>query len=199
VAKDKPGLLASIAGALAANRLDVMTAHVYSRACNTDAGGTEAVDLFAVRRANRDGDEAIEPLTDKELARIGDDLERVVSGEVDPSALLHERRGSAANWREKPSPAVATDVEIDDRASRRFTVIDVYAKDRPGLLFTIARALHELRLSIARSKIATEGARAADSFYVTEIDGAKVDARRASEIQRTIVEAIERLAREGIA
>ena len=196
VAKDKPGLLASIAAALSANRLDVMTAHVYSR---TTTGETEAVDLFAVRRANRDGDEAIEPLTDKELARIGDDLERVVSGAIDPLALLHERRGSAPTWREKPSPAVATDVEIDDRASRRFTVIDVYAKDRPGLLFTIAHALHELRLSIARSKIATEGARAADSFYVTEIDGAKVDARRASEIQRTIVEAIERLAREGIA
>ena len=102
--------------------------------------------------------------------------------------------------REKPSPAVTTGVEIDDRASRRFTVIDVYAKDRPGLLYTIARALHEVGLSIARSKIATEGASAADSFYVTEIDGKKVgDPARREEIKRVIGGAIERLAREGIA
>ena len=198
VAADKPGLLASIAAALSANRLDVMTAHVYNRPL--PGGDTEAVDLFRVRRAGRDGDEAIAPLTDRERARIADDLEAVAAGRVAPLGLLKERRGAAPSWREKPSPAVQTDVEIDDRASRRFTVIDVYAKDRPGLLFTIAYALHELKLTIARSKIATEGARAADSFYVTEIDGSKVDAKaRRDEIKHAITEAIDRLAREGIA
>ncbi len=197
VAADRPGLLASIAAALAAGRLDVLTAHVYGRLC--EGGGTEAVDLFCVRRAGRDGDEATEPLTAKEIDRIGVDLSMLLEGKVDATTLLKERRGGSASWRERPSPAVPTDVEIDDRASRRFTVVDVYAKDRPGLLFTIAHELHELRLTIARSKIATEGARAADSFYVTEIDGSKVatPARR-EEIKRAIAAAIERLSREGI-
>ena len=203
-AADRPGLLASIAAALAANRLDILTAHVYGRTLDSlnggADGGTEAVDLFCVRRAGKDGDEAIAPLTDKELARIGVDLDRLVRGEQQADALLSERRGSSKTFREKPSPKVETEIEIDDRASRRFTVIDVYAKDRPGLLFTIAHALHELSLTIARSKIATEGARAADSFYVTEIDGSKVAApARREEIKRVIGAAIERLGREGIA
>jgi len=197
-AADRPGLLASIAAALAANRLDIMTAHVYSRTLR--AGGTEAVDVFAVRRPARDGDEAVSPLTDRELARISSDLVGLLESAVDPVALLKERRGGPSSWKERPSPAVMTDVEIDDRASRRFTVIDVYAKDRPGLLFTIAHAFHELGLTIARSKIATEGARAADSFYVTEIDGSKVASpTRREQIKREIGAAIDRLAREGIA
>ena len=210
VAVDRPGLLASIAAALAANRLDVMTAHIFSRptapTASTEAsvvasaGATEAVDLFAVRRVARDGDEAIEPLTERELVRIGTDLRALLAGEIEPVSLLKERRGNPSTWRERPSPAVATGVEIDDRASRRFTVIDVYAKDRPGLLFTLAYGLHELGLTIARSKIATEGARAADSFYVTEIDGSKVASpARRDEIKRVTIAAIERLAREGIA
>ncbi|MGZ3422013.1 MAG: [protein-PII] uridylyltransferase [Polyangiales bacterium] len=195
-AQDRPGLLASFAAALAANRLDVMTAHIFNRPLGEK--GVEAVDFFAVRRANRDGAEATERLEPREIARIAADLTGLVTGQLDGGALLKERRGSAS-LREKPSPAVPTGVEIDDRASRRFTVIDVYAKDRPGLLYTIAQALHELRLSIARSKIATEGARAADSFYVTEIDGSKVASpKRSEEIKRVIGDAIERLAREGI-
>ena len=63
---------------------------------------------------------------------------------------------------------------IDDRASARQTVIEVLTRDRPGLLFTLADALHELGLSIAVAKINTEGNRVADVFYVTEADGTKI-------------------------
>ena len=57
-AQDRPGLLASFAAALAANRLGVMTAHIFNRPL--EGGRNEAVDFFAVRRANRDGAEATE-------------------------------------------------------------------------------------------------------------------------------------------
>ncbi|MFI5300233.1 MAG: ACT domain-containing protein, partial [Polyangiales bacterium] len=195
VADDRPGLLASIAAALAAHRLDIQTAHIFGR---RDGERVEAVDLFSVRRAGRDDDEATAPLGDREIAKISEDLCGLVTGAVDPRALLRERRGGT-KLRERPAPAVDTGVEIDDRASRRFTVVDVYAKDRPGLLFTVAQALHDLKLTIARSKIATEGARAADSFYVTEIDGSKVATpQRREEIKREVAGAIERLSREGI-
>ena len=42
------------------------------------------------------------------------------------------------------------------------------------MLYKLARALHELGLSIALSKINTEGMRVADVFYVSELDGSKV-------------------------
>jgi [protein-PII] uridylyltransferase len=194
VADDRPGLLARIAAAITANRLEVLGAQVYSRQCvatapgssNTAAGAAapasaspgddrareprvEAVDLFWVR--DRDGGtDGI----DRALPRLGRDLEGLCAGRVDPAELLRARLGSGSPWRERPSPAVATEVLIDDRASPRHTVVEIFAKDRPGLLYTLARALHELGLSIALSKINTEGMRVADVFYVSELDGSKV-------------------------
>jgi [protein-PII] uridylyltransferase len=172
VAQDRPGLLASIAAAITANRLEVLAAQVYSRAAGAAGrvgGGVEAVDLFWVRD-REGGTEGVESA----LPRLARDLEDVCSGRVDAEELLRARIGTASPWRERPSPAVPTEVLLDDRASPRHTVVEVFAKDRPGLLYTLARALHELGLSIALSKINTEGMRVADVFYVSELDAAKV-------------------------
>ena len=173
VADDRPGLLARIAAAITANRLEVLAAQVYSRQCHDVASAAqpqvEAVDLFWVRD-REGGTEGI----DRALPRLARDLEDVCAGRVDPAQLLRARVGSTSPWRERPSPAVATEVLFDDRASPRHTVVEVFAKDGPGLLYRLARALHELGLSIALSKINTEGMRVADVFYVSELDGSKV-------------------------
>jgi [protein-PII] uridylyltransferase len=166
VADDRPGLLASIAAAITASRLEVLAAQVYSRAVGA---GVEAVDVFWVR--DRDGGTAA---VERALPRLGRDLEDVCSGRTDPADLVRARTGATSPWRERPSPAVPTEVLLDDRASPRHTLVEVFAKDRPGLLYTLAHALHELRLSIALSKINTEGMRVADVFYVSELDGSKV-------------------------
>jgi [protein-PII] uridylyltransferase len=184
VADDRPGLLASIAAAITANRLEVLAAQVYSRA---STAGIEAVDVFWVR--DRDGGtEGV----DLALGRLARDLDNVCSGKVDPAALLHSRTGSSSPWRERPSPAVPTEVIVDDRAAPRHTVVEVFAKDSPGLLYRLASALHALGLTIALSKINTEGTRVADVFYVRELDGSKV-ARgpRYKEIQEALVVAVD--------
>ncbi len=185
VADDRPGLLASIAAALTANRLEVLTAEVYSHPVGAER---EALDLFWVR--DRDGGtEGIEAA----LPRLTRDLEDVCSGRVTPADLLRLRTGSASPWRERPSPAVPTEILFDNRASPRHTIVEVYAKDRPGLLYTLARTLHELRLSIALSKINTEGTRVADVFYVRELDGSKVaPGARHQEIREALVQAVAR-------
>jgi [protein-PII] uridylyltransferase len=69
---------------------------------------------------------------------------------------------------------VNVEVVVDDRASPRHTVVEIFGKDRPGLLFALAKAMSDLDLHIALSKINTEGNRVADVFYVTESDGSKV-------------------------
>ncbi len=171
VADDRPGLLASIAAAITANRLEVLGAQVYSRQSGlAESGrGVEAVDLFWVRDRV---ETAVGPA--QALPRLLRDLSDLCGGRVEPSALLEERIGSSSTWRQRPSPTVATEIALDDRASRRHTVIEVFAKDRPGLLFALANALKELKVSIVLSKINTEGNRVADVFYVTELDGTKV-------------------------
>jgi [protein-PII] uridylyltransferase len=187
VADDRPGLLASIAAAITANRLEVLAAQVYCHA-KAVAGTTsaEAVDVFWVR--DREG--GTDGVQDA-LPRLARDLEDVCGGRIDPAGLLRMRIGSTSPWRERPSPAVATEVLFDDRASPRHTVIEVFARDRPGLLHTLATALHEMRLSIALSKINTEGTRVADVFYVTEVDGSKIRPARHEEIRSALVRAID--------
>ena len=176
VAEDAPGLLARIAAAITASRLEVLGAQVYSRSVARSGSGssgslqtTEAVDLFWVRdaRGNADG-------VAQALPRLVRDLESVCSGATSADELLRERIGTASPWRERPSPAVLSEVVVDDRASPRHTVVEVFAKDRPGLLYSLARAMHGLGLGIALSKINTEGTKVADVFYVNELDGSKV-------------------------
>jgi [protein-PII] uridylyltransferase len=183
VADDRPGLLASIAAAITAGRLEVLAAQVYSRQLG-DHG--EAVDVFWVR--DRDGGtEGVEAV----LPRLARDLEDVCAGRVSAEELLQTRTGSSSPWRERPSPAVPTEILLDDRASPRHTVVEVFAKDRPGLLFNLAHALHELGLSISLSKINTEGARVADVFYVSELDGSKVErGPRYGEIHSALIRAV---------
>ncbi len=144
----------------------MLGAQVYSR--EAAAGETEAVDLFWVRDARTGADVA------SSMARLERDLNAVITGSVDAADLLRERIGTTSPWRERPSPAVPSEVVVDDRASPRHTVIEVFAKDRPGLLYSVAHALHGLGLSIALSKINTEGTKVADVFYVNELDGSKV-------------------------
>jgi [protein-PII] uridylyltransferase len=194
VADDRPGLLASIAAAITANRLEVLAAQVYchARAPLTQAiegnpdGEAEALDVFWVRD-REGGTEGVEQV----MPRLSRDLDEVCSGRVDAAELLRARLGSSSPWRERPSPAVATEVLFDDRASPRHTVVEVFAKDRPGLLHTLARALHQLHLSIAVSKINTEGTRVADVFYVTEVDGTKIQQRRHEEVRAALVRAVD--------
>jgi [protein-PII] uridylyltransferase len=166
VAEDGPGLLARIAAAITAGRLEVLAAEVYSRPRN--GGVVEAVDLFWVRDRveGRDG-------VARAMPRLLRDLREVCEGEGgDAARLFLEKAGSP--WRERPSPRVPTEVVLDDRASPQHTVIEVFAKDRPGLLYTLAQAIADLELSIAVSKINTEGTRVADVFYVQEKGGGKV-------------------------
>ena len=169
VADDRPGLLSRIAAALTASRLEVLAAQVYSR---RKPNGNEAVDLFWVRDCTPDAAE-------RRVARLHADLSDLLSEKIKPEALLRARTGSDSPWRERPSPAVVPEVIIDDRASPTHSVIEVFAKDRPGLLYTLGKTLHELGLSIALSKINTEGTRVADVFYVAELSGEKITRHRA--------------------
>lgn len=192
VTDDRPGLLADVTAVLAAQRLSVAGAQIYTR--EGEGGRAEAFDVFHVRRASPGGDG--EPVDDAKLARIRADLESILAGRVKAPELIARRLQKPA-WARRRSPEVPTEIQVDRTSSSRFTVIDVFTRDRPALLYTIARTLHEEGLSIALSKINTEGERAADVFYVLETPsraaGAKSDAARWNEVVDALRAAIEAL------
>lgn len=172
VAPDQPGLLAKIAAALAASRLEVHAAQIYSRSVAGDGAGPpplvkQAVDVFWVRDRG-DGVSGVA----RSVPKLAADITALLTGAKDAVEMAYKRYQGGLH---RVTPRVRTQVTVDDRASRTHTVIEVFAEDRPGLLFAIAETLYELGLSIAIAKINTEGTRVADVFYVTEgRDGGKV-------------------------
>ncbi|TWT43421.1 Bifunctional uridylyltransferase/uridylyl-removing enzyme [Botrimarina hoheduenensis] len=65
------------------------------------------------------------------------------------------------------------EVRIDTTLSDECAIVEVFTIDRVGLLYRLARALHELDLVIRFAKIATSLDQVVDVFYVTERDGTK--------------------------
>ena len=81
----------------------------------------------------------------------------------------------------KPLPRVRADafriepnVLVDNKASNRFTVVEVNARDRPALLNQLAHALFQSKVTIHSAHVATYGERAVDTFYLTDLTGDKI-------------------------
>lgn len=189
VAKDRPGLLASIAAALAGARLEVLGAQVHSRL--RPDGSVQAVDLFWVRDRT-EGADGVAPA----LPKVIRELHEIVEEGLDPSEVL-----PPLPRRDRASPRVPTRITLENRASPEHTVIEVITRDRPGLLYAIADALYRLGLAIAVAKINTEGTKVADVFYVSEADGSKIElghkGARGAEVERGIRAALEGLETGG--
>ena len=81
-------------------------------------------------------------------------------------------------------------VRIDHGASDAFTVVEVGAADRLGLLFDLARTFSGQGLDVHVAKVATYGPRVVDVFYVTDATGSTLTAaERSAELERALAEA----------
>ena len=107
-----------------------------------------------------------------QLARLKRSIEDVLTGKVRLADRLAARplaRRRAEVFKVEPN------VLIDNKASNRYTVIEVNAADRPALLWSLTNALFQSRVTIHSAHIATYGERATDTFYLTDLTGAKID------------------------
>jgi len=88
--------------------------------------------------------------------------------------------------------APPNEVKLDNRASDHATVIEIFTLDRTGLLYQLARALHDLKLIIQHAKISTALDQVVDVFYVTDRSGHKVtSAKRLETIRAGLLEVLD--------
>jgi [protein-PII] uridylyltransferase len=181
VAPDRPGLFAQIAGVLAAERMNILSADL-----NTRRDGIAVDTLHLV-------DETSGAAIDEErIARVEATLERVRKGETTIETLLESRPRLRAPSTPRFAPHRAPVVRINNDDSRDYTIVDVRAPDRVGLLYTITHTLTELGLDISLAKISTEAYGAVDAFYVSDETHRRIrDADRLAEIVRRLTEALE--------
>jgi [protein-PII] uridylyltransferase len=174
--RDRPGLFAMLSGVLAAHGMNILAARI------TTSHDGVALDAF---RISRDGES--DPERWERLERT---LRAVLTGEVDIEELVRRSRRPSILARRRRR--VSTHVEIDNRVSREFTVLDVYTGDRVGLLFTITNCLYHLWLEIHLAKITTMVDQVLDVFYVTDNEGRKIeDDARLELIRQELARALE--------
>jgi [protein-PII] uridylyltransferase len=163
VADDRPGLLATLAGALTVIGVDVLEANLFG---TTDG---RALDVF--RAADPFG-----RVDDEE--RVTRTIESALAGDVDLASRVEERRRAYAR---PGTPAGPVEVHVDAGASDTDTVVEVHADDDVGLLYRLASTFAQLGLDVRVAKAATLGARVVDVFYVRDASGRKLAQGAASE------------------
>ncbi|HVF83609.1 MAG TPA: [protein-PII] uridylyltransferase [Sphingomicrobium sp.] len=171
-APDRPGLFYRIAAGLAGAGASIINARIHT------TGDGMALDNLLVQDGQ--GRSYADPrlrlrLVNAVRSTLGDDG-------ASPPALL-DTITPQQPFRIAPS------VNIAERASRRTTVVEVNASDRPGLLASLARSIHALGHVIHSAHIATYGERAVDVFYITAEDGKKLGAESLADLRASLLQA----------
>jgi [protein-PII] uridylyltransferase len=175
-AADHPGLFYRIAGGIHLAGGSIIDARIH-----TTRDGM-ALDNFLVQ------DPLGRPFDDPhQLQRI----EQAISEALANRAKLVERLAARPLPRARAEAFdIAPNILIDNRASNRFTVIEANARDRPALLYDLAYALFEAKVTIHSAHIATYGERAVDTFYVTDLTNDKIsNAARLEDLEVRLLEA----------
>ena len=157
-APDRPGLFFRIAAALSGAGASIVDARIH-----TTRDGM-ALDNLLVTDAR--GKAYEDSRLRKRLAQAVDKSLRAADEPSLPPMEKLPRRQQAFR--------VAPRVLISDKASSRTTVVEVNARDRPGLLARLAHAIHAAGHELHSAHIATYGERAVDVFYLTGADGRKL-------------------------
>ncbi len=158
---DKAGLFSKLAAAFALAGASITAAKIF-----TLKNGI-AVDAFQIQGIDGKAFDG----RDK-LARLTKKLDHILSSEINIEEELRALKPSYPT--RKTSFSNAVQVAVDNDASNIYTVIEVNTADRPGLLYSITKALSSLGLSIASAHITTYGNRAVDVFYVKDAFGHKI-------------------------
>jgi [protein-PII] uridylyltransferase len=175
-----PGIFSKIAGVMAGSGLQILDAQILTRADGI------VIDTFQVTDPDYNGP----PPADRRQL-VGERVAAVLKGWEHVDDLL--RRGARLKLtRPLPKAREATEVRIDNETSDGFTIIDVFADDRQGLLYVITNAIFQLGLSVHAARISTRLDQVADVFYVTDQRSKKIeDHAQLERIRAGVEKAIE--------
>lgn len=178
IAPDHPRLLSIIAGACAAAGANIVDAQVF-----TTTDGRAFDTILISREFELDADEF------RRAQRVSRVIEDVLAGREYLSNVIEKR------VKQKRGPkafCIEPRAEIRNALSHRFSVIEVECLDRPGLLSEVTGAISDLSLDIATAHITTFGEKVIDTFYVTDLTGAKLESpERLDAIARELMAVLE--------
>src|SRR5579872_462660 len=171
IARDRPLLFASFAGAVSSFGMDIVKAEAVSNAKGM------VLDTFVFADPRR-----ILEQNPEETERLQDTIQKVAIGKLDVHKLVHYRR-------EAPKPkrrTIPASVQFDSGACETATLIEIVTEDRPGLLYDLALTISSAACNIDIVLVETEGRKAIDVFYVAH-DGKKLLPETQEILQRNLL------------
>ncbi|MHB1293645.1 MAG: [protein-PII] uridylyltransferase family protein [Anaerolineae bacterium] len=172
VGYDYPGELSLICGLLFAHGFSIVSGEVFTYESSAD-GRPKIVDVFNVR--------AIHGHTEPDVwTRYAEDLAdllraaqqgawREAHGELARRVAM-ELQGAAGG----PPTLHPIEIEIDNEAEERYTVVRITSRDTVGFLYELTSALSLSGFYIARVSVDSSGDMAHDTLYLTDGHGRKV-------------------------
>ncbi|HTI42815.1 MAG TPA: HD domain-containing protein [Vicinamibacterales bacterium] len=173
---DKPFLFSNICGVLSSFGMDILRGHAFTNPNGLVLDAFEFTDDERFLALNRDGQE--------QMMRV---MQDVVSGRADVTKRLRGREKGVLQPRstQRFSPVV----HADNKASGRYTILDIVTGNALGLLYRISRVISQHGCDVDLVLIATEGEKAIDVFHITKAGAKLTEAEQTaltSDLQRTL-------------
>lgn len=159
VANDRPGMLSKICGALALHNLRILSAQIYTW---SDGTVVDVIDVVSTLDKK---------FNDQDWEALQNDLVKSVQLRLGLTHRLAQKIKPVIRRKSKPGHRAKTRVIFDTQASANYTVIEVYATNRIGLLYEITHTLSDFGVNTYRAKIGSKGDQVVDVFYVLDNEG----------------------------
>ncbi|OAT45321.1 PII protein uridylyltransferase [Proteus hauseri ATCC 700826] len=169
---DRPSLFASVAGELDRRNLNIHNAQIFTNRDNM------AMDTFVVLEPNG------KPLTVDRYNSIRKALIQVVSAPYNSNA---KTRTLPAKLRHFDVP---TKINFVASHHNKRTYMELFARDRPGLLAIIGKVFADLSLSLHGARITTIGERVEDFFVLTDSENKALNKKMKDEVAERLTKAL---------
>ena len=174
---DHAGMFAGIAGAVGVCGFDIDGAKAHT------LGNSMVLDTFAVSTHQGDA------LDSSQRDRLRETIFRVVTGEMPLGPEIEKRLKRRSQRIQVLDPDHA--IVVNNRASDKFTLLEVSGPNRPGELYRITRALGADGLAIHSAKISSYGQRYVDVFYLRDGLGGKIESTdRLARVKTRVMESL---------
>ncbi len=183
VAYDYPGELAAICGLMFVHGMSILEGNVFTyepadpARQQPNGERRKIVDVFTVLPAS-EPDAQTWARYHADLAEL---LTLLQAGQRSAARASLARRVALAlnNQPVSATPLYPIEIEIDNQASLRYTVLRITSQDTLGFLYELTSSLSYNNIYIARVEIDTVGKRISDTLYVTDAHGKKIENLRA--------------------
>ncbi len=171
-----PFVFSQVTGTLGALGLSILNAEIFSTKDN------KVMDTFIIQDQNN------RAITDASTIRlIEDSLMEALKSRIIYQGKSTKRTPRLLKVFDRP-----TEIQFEQDTVNSRTIMEISARDMPGMLSVIANVIATLEINITHAKISTLGEKIDDIFYLTTPDGKHIsDQSLLNQLELSIIDALE--------